>query len=291
MGRPMLVLVLGVAVGLSCGSQPPPVEAPKRAVPQDCRAFVDHFGPMAAQLLDVRVFTAGDAYLPLLRPSRDAARVDAIAVQLDRPSPPAPKTAPSLLDSLREIVREQIVDLRGLIAALSRADLESYRRLSIRYRSGRERLLSLDDNLDTSCGTHLVARGHLPSAQILAAIQQREAAFRKCYQAVPAQNRSVTDRVDVKLTIDEHGVVRTAELDQAARELALDAGTESSFAQLGYAPAAAQQTSHASLKDQRVITCVLGEVKTLRFDPVRGGATVRFPVTFNGQPPVLSSDD
>jgi hypothetical protein len=289
MARP--VLLLGSCALPSCGPPPAPVEAPKRVVPRDCQVFVDHFGPVASQLLDVRVFTVGDAYLPVLRPSRDAQRVDAIAGRLERPPPPAPKTAPGLLDSLQEVVREQIVDSRGLLAALSRGDIESYRRLSIRYRSGRERLLSLDDNFDVSCGTHLVVRGHLPSTQILAAIQQHEAAFRKCYQAVPAQNRSPTDRVDVKLTIDERGAVRTADLEQAAHQLPLDAGTEAFFAQLGYAPAAAQQAARPPLKDQGVIACVLGEVKTLRFDPVRGGATVRLPITFNGQPPVLSSDD
>src|SRR5688500_10636525 len=84
------IFVVGGGVLLSCGSQPAPAPAPKRAVPRDCQVFVDHFGPVAAQLLEVRLFTVGDAYLPVLRPSRDSARLDAVAARLERPPPPAP---------------------------------------------------------------------------------------------------------------------------------------------------------------------------------------------------------
>jgi hypothetical protein len=275
----------------ACAAQQAPAAAPPRAVPRDCQLFIDHFRPVASQLLEVRVFAAGEASLPLLRPSRDGALVDAIAAFLERPAPPAPRTAPAMLDNMRQVVRDQTVDMRGLLGALTRGDLESYRRLSIRYRSGREQLRSLDDSLDATCGAHLLARGRLPFSQIVATFQEREPAFRKCYEDGRARNRQLADRLDVKFSIDEHGAVVRAEVDPDARAPVLDRGTEPFFAQLGYPVEVQEQARRPTLTDQGVIACVLGEVKTMRFDPVRGGATVRFPIMQNGQPPVAPSDD
>jgi hypothetical protein len=256
-------------------------------VPPDCQAFVNHFRPIAAQLLDVRVFAVGESYLPLLRPSRDAARVDAVAAFLERPAPPAPKTAPTLLDSMLEIVREQTVDSRGMLAALARADIESYRRLSIRYRSSRERLLSLDDSLDASCATHVV-RARVSFSKARAVFLPHQPAFQKCYAAAPAQNRRLGVKLDVKVIVDERGTVQGAEVDSVAQSVP-DAGTEAFFEQLGYRDAA--QSSAPAITDRNVVTCVLGEVKTVHFAPVPGGATARFPILFNGQEPVQSADE
>jgi hypothetical protein len=283
--------LLPCALLAACSSQQVPVEAPTRAVPPDCQAFVDHFRPVAVQLLDVRTFAHGEAYLPLLRPSRDTARVDAMAASLERPAPPAPKTAPTALESMQEIVREQTVDSRGLLAALSRGDIESYRRLSIRYRSSRERLASLDDSLEASCGAHLLARGRLPFAQVVATFQKRDAAFRKCYQAGLARNPGLADHLDVKVLLDERGAVLKGEVDLAATEPATDPGTEAFFQQLGYERANVPQKSPRAMTDQGVAQCVLGEVRTLRFDAVRGGAAVRYAIPFKGQTPVAPSDD
>ena len=44
------------------------------------------------------------------------------------------------------------------------------------------------------------------------------------------------------------------------------------------------------MTDQGAVQYVLGEVKALRFDAVRGGAIVR-SVMFNGQTPVAPSED
>jgi hypothetical protein len=289
--RTRTALLLGGVISAACSAQQAAIEAPTRAVPPDCRAFIDHFGPVAVQLLDVRVFAVGESYVPILRPSRDGARVDAIAAFLERPAPPAPKAAPTVLDSMQEIVREQTVDSRGLMAALARGDLESYRRLSIRYRSSRERLASLDDSLDASCGAHLLPRGQLPFAQVAATFQKRDSTFRKCYQAGLARNPGLADHLDVKLAIDEHGAVSKADVDLAATESPMDPGTEPFFQQLGYERSAASQKSPLAVTDQGVVRCVLGEAKTLRFDAVRGGATVRYSIPFNGQTPIAPSDD
>jgi hypothetical protein len=286
-----MALLSGSVAMAACSGQQTPVETPTRAVPADCQAFIDHFRPVAIQLFDVRVFAVGGAYLPLLRPSRDAARVDAIAAFLERPAPPAPKMAPTLLDDMQQIVREQTVDTRGLLAALSRADLESYRRLGIRYRSSRERLGGLDDNLDASCGAHLLPRGHLPFAQVAATFQKREAAFRKCYQAGLARNPGLADHLDLKLALDDRGAVVNVDVDLAATEPSVDPGTESFFAQLGYPASRASRPKSRPMTDQGVMACVLAEAKTLKFDPVRGGAMVRYPVMFKGQTPVAQSDD
>ena len=284
-------LLAGSVAMAACSGQQAPASAPTHAVPADCQAFIDHFRTVAIQLFDVRVFAVGEAYLPLLRPSRDAARVDAIAAFLERPAPPAPKTAPTLLDGMQEIVREQTVDTRGLLAALSRGDLESYRRLGIRYRSSRERLGGLDDNLDASCGAHLLPRGHLPFAQVVATFQKREAGFKKCYKAGLARSPGIADRLDVRLVIDDRGAVLKAEVDHAVTEPAVDPGTEPFFQQLGYERPLTAQKGARPMTDQGVVQCVLGEVKALRFDAVRGGAVVRFPVMFNGQTPVAPSED
>jgi hypothetical protein len=284
-------LLAGSVAMAACSGQQAPVEAPTRAVPPDCQAFIDHFRPVAIQLLDVRVFAVGEAYLPLLRPSRDTARVDAIAAFLERPSPPAPKAAPTLLDGMQEIVREQTVDSRGLLAALSRGDLESYRRLGIRYRSSRERLGSLDDNLEASCGAHLLPRGRLPFAQVVATFQKRDAAFRKCHKAGLARNPGIADRLDVSVVVDDRGTVLKAEVDPRATEPPIDPGTEPFFQQLGYEGARTPDNALRPMTDQGVVQCVLGEVKALRFDAVHGGAIVRFPVMFNGQTPMAPSDD
>jgi hypothetical protein len=290
--RAPAALLFGSWVFSSCASQPAPVQAPARAVPRDCQVFVDHFRPVATQLLEVRVFPVGEAYVPLLRPARDAARVEAFTAFLERPAPPTPNTAPTLLTSMQEIVRDQTNDTRGLLAALARGDLETYRRLSIRYRSGREQLLSLDDSLDASCGTHLSPRGRIPIAQIVASVQPHEAAFRKCYEAGRARNPHLPDHLDVAFVIDERGAVRTAEVDPKSNEPSLDPGTEPFFTQLGYQPAASdKRAARPRSTDQGVIACVLAEARTLRFDAVRGGATVTFAIMFNGQAPVLPADD
>ena len=92
--------------------------------------------------------------------------------------------------------------------------------------------------------------------------------------------------------IDDQGAVRTAEVDPEARAPLLDRGTEPFFAQLDYSPAdAPAQASRQSPPDPTFNACVLGEVKALRFEPVRGGATLRFPIMFNGQTPGAPSDD
>lgn len=273
-----------------CPSQQAQVEAPARAVSPDCQAFVDHFGPVAGQLLDVRTFAVGEAYLPLLRPSRDNARVDAIAAFLERPAPPAPKKGPTLLTELQEIAREQTVDSRGLLAALARGDLESYRRLSIRYRSSRERLLTLDDTLDAACGAHLV-RPRLPFAQALAAFQPHDAAFRKCYETGAARGASHEGRLDVKVSVDARGAVEKVEIDAAKAEAWVDPGTEPFFAQLGYEPSSAPRPTSRGSLHPNVVACVFAEIKTIHFDGVRSGATVRFPVMFKGQTPVASDGD
>ena len=285
-----IALFSGAALLMACSSQQAPIEAPARAVSPDCRAFIDHFRAVATQLLDVRTFAVGEAYLPLLRPSRDTARVEAMAAFLERPAPPAPKAAPTLLDSMQEIVREQTVDSRGLLAALSRGDVESYRRLSIRYRSSRERLGSTDDSLEVSCGEHLLMRGRLPFPQVVATFQKRDSAFRKCHQAGLARNPALADHLDVRLAIDERGTVLKAEVDPSATE-ALDPGTEPFFQQLGYERASPSPKSTRAAMDQGVVQCVLAEVKTLRFDAVRGGAMVRYAIPFKGQPPTSPSDD
>jgi hypothetical protein len=214
-----------------------------------------------------------------------------MAAFLERPAPPAPKTAPTLLESMQEIVREQTVDSRGLLAALARGDLESYRRLAIRYRSSRERLASLDDSLDVSCGAHLLPRGQLPFAEVVATFQKRDAAFRKCYQAGVVRNPGLADHIDVKIALDERGAVLKAEVDLAATEPAIDPGTEAFFQQLGYERANVPPRSPLPVTDPGVVQCALGEVKTLRFDAVRGGATVRYPIPFKGQTPIAPSDD
>jgi hypothetical protein len=132
--------------------------------------------------------------------------------------------------------------------------------------------------------------GRLPFSQIAASFQQRDPRSR-CYEDGRAQWQP-GDRLDAKLGIDERGAVAKAEVDPDAREPVLDRGTEPFFAQLGYPLAAAPgPAARQPPMDAGFTACVLGEVKALRFEPVRGGATVKFPIMFNGQTPVAPSDD
>ena len=195
-------LLSGSVAMAACSGQQAAVEAPTRAVPADCQAFIDHFRPVALQLFDVRVFAVGEAYLPILRPSRDAARVDAIAAFLERPAPPAPKTAPTLLDGMQEIVREQTVDTRGLLAALSREHIEIVPvEHSLPVGPGATR--GLDDNLDAPAGAPSPRGLPLRKSSPLFA---QQAGFKKCYKAGLVRSQD-HDRFDVRLVIDDHGTV------------------------------------------------------------------------------------
>jgi hypothetical protein len=265
----------GFVLSTACSSQPPPAAAPARAVPPDCQAFVDHFRPAAAEVIGVEVFTTGDIYLPLLLPSREARRADELLGFLERPAPPTPKTAATLLVGMQEVIREQGVDIRGLLAALTRGDRETYRRLSIRYRTSRERLQSLDDSAFAGCGTHLLPMEPAPGSPTWAALQEQEPAFRKCRET--ARDPKRVRRLRVQLTLDAAGTVRSVAPDSASTGRRLDPGTESFFSQLGYVPPADPDSGRA-LPDAIVTACVLREARAVRFPATPGGATLVLPI-------------
>ncbi len=269
-----LVLCPAFMLVAGCSSQAPPPAAPIRAVPPDCQAFVDHFRPAAAQIIGVEVFTIGDIYLPLLLPSRDARRADELLGFLERPAPPTPKTAPSLLVGMQEVIREQAVDTRGLLAALTRGDRETYRRLSIRYRTSRERLQSLDDRAAAGCGTRLLPIDPPPSSPTFAALQQQEPAFRKCRDG--ARDVTRVRRLRVHVTVDASGTARSVEPDPAAGAK-LDAGSEGFFSQLGYDLPAQADQGHG-LPDPAVRACVLRAARAVRFPATPGGGTLALPI-------------
>jgi hypothetical protein len=246
-------------------------------VPPDCQTFVEHFRPAAARVMGVDVFTSGDIYVPLLVPSRDARRVEELLAFLERPAPPTPKTAPTLLVGMQDVIREQGIDTRGLLAALTRGDRESYRRLSIRYRTSRERLQSLDDSAFAGCSTRLLPVMAPPGSPAFVALQQHDPAFRKCGEGGLAQDRKPGRSLRVHFLIDAGGTVRSVEPDPSSVAPSIDAGTESFFAELGYAPATEPGAARA-LTDRKVIACVLREAQTVRFPPTPGGATLTLSI-------------
>jgi hypothetical protein len=275
----VVLAVPALAFAAACSSPPPPAAPPTRAVPPDCQAFVDHFRAVGEQLVGVEVFTTGDIRLPLLRPSRDRRRADELLVFLDRPAPPSPKTGPTLLAGMQNIIREQSIDIRGLLAALTRGDRETYRRLSIRYAAGRERLQSLDDSLAAACGTHLLPLEPSSTSAFVAALSPHQPGFRRCREAVPAGDRKPGGRLGVhlKIKIDASGAVRSVDADPLSMGPKIEPGTEDFFSEIGYAPQAEPGSARA-VDDVSVVDCVLRDARTVRFPPTPGGATLAIAI-------------
>lgn len=223
------------------------------------------------------VFTTPKERLPIVIPSVDLPRVDALERALAAATPVGAEA--DLTRRMLETGRAHVENMRGLLDAVSERNTTAYRQLSTQYFAVKHEMQAINRDSKTMCG-QLLADARLPPEAIQSTMRQGYGAFRKCYEAGLARNPALTGKVSIRFVIDAEGGVRDAETvtDVQQQPQTPDPGTERFFETLGFrvTPGTLDSTP---LQDQEVAECIVRHVRTLRFPrPPNGNVSVVYPI-------------